>query len=241
MSGQLPQSKTIRTQLLAAMRDGVYADCGRLPRESALAQSMGISRTQLRDVLASLEREGFITRRHGVGTIINRRVLNVQTRMDIELEFLDMIRQSGHKAAVAFVRVSEGLADGDVAKRLLIPALSPIIRISRLCTADEAPAIYCEDIIDKSLVKGTYTARDLKLPIFHFLRRFCGVIPYLDLTDVRPAAADPALAEVFNFPVGTPLLHMDEVDYDIDGRPVFCSNQYFADGIFNLTVMRKKL
>lgn len=241
MSGQLPQSKTIRTQLLAAMRDGVYADCSRLPRESALAERMGISRTQLRDVLASLEREGFITRRHGVGTIINRRVLNVQTRMDIEVEFLDMIRQSGHKAAVAFVRVSEGQADADVAKRLLMPALSPIIRISRLCTADETPAIYCEDIIDKSLVKGKYTARDLKLPIFHFLRRFCGVVPYLDLTDVRPAAADPALAEIFSLPVGTPLLRMDEVDYDIDGRPAFCSNQYFADGIFNLTVMRKKL
>ena len=33
-------------------------------------------------------------------------VLNVQTRMDIEVEFLDMIRQSGHEPAVAFVRVS---------------------------------------------------------------------------------------------------------------------------------------
>ena len=54
------------------MRDGAYANCERLPRESVLAEKMGISRTQLRDILASLEREGFITRRHGVGTIINR-------------------------------------------------------------------------------------------------------------------------------------------------------------------------
>ena len=29
--------------------------------------------------------------------------------------------------------------------------------------------------------------------------------------------------------------------FDIDGKPVFCSNEYFADGIFQLTVMRKKL
>ena len=74
-----------------------------------------------------------------------------------------------------------------------------------------------------------------------FLQRFCGIYPYLDLTDVRPAAADAALAEIFQVPMGTPLLNMEEVDYDIDGRPVFCSSEYFVDGIFRHTVIRIKL
>ena len=241
MSSQVPQSRTIRTELLIAMREGIYASCERLPRESVLAEKMGISRTQLRDILASLEREGFITRRHGVGTIINRHVLGVQTRMDIELEFLDMIRQSGHKAEVSFVRVSDGTADEKTARQLQLPLGAPIIRIARLCTADGKPAIYCEDIVEKALAKGSYTIRDFKLPVFHFLQQFCGVIPYMDLTNVRPAAADAALAEIFQIPIGTPLLNMDEVDFDIDGKPVFCSNEYFIDGVFDLTVMRKKL
>ena len=157
MSSQLTQSKTIRAQLLASMKSGEYASSERLPRESVLSERLGISRTQLRDILASLEREGFITRRHGVGTIINRHVLNVQTRMDIEVEFLDMIRQSGCKAAVAFVRVSDGVADAKIARQLQIPEGTPIIRIARLCTADEKPAIYCEDVIEKAIAKGNYT------------------------------------------------------------------------------------
>ena len=241
MSSQLTQSKTIRAQLLASMKNGEYASSERLPRESVLSERLGISRTQLRDILASLEREGFITRRHGVGTIINRHVLNVQTRMDIEVEFLDMIRQSGHQAAVAFVRVSDGTADAKIADQLKIPEGTPIIHIARLCTADEKPAIYCEDVIEKAIAKGNYTLKDLKLPIFHFLQQFCGVNAYMDLTDVRPAAADAALSEIFRVPIGTPLLNMDEVDFDIDGKPVFCSREYFVDGIFRLTVMRKKL
>ena len=84
MSRVPDETKTIRAQLLASMKDGEYSNCDRLPRESVLSELLGISRTQLRDILASLEREGFITRRHGVGTIINRHVLNAQTRMDIE-------------------------------------------------------------------------------------------------------------------------------------------------------------
>ena len=241
MSSQPSQAKTIRSQLLSAMRSGEYADCARLPRESVLAEKLGISRTQLRDILASLEREGFITRRHGVGTIINRHVLNAQTRMDIEVEFLDMIRQNGHEAAVAYVRVSDGTADKRIAQQLQIPEGTPIIRVARLCTADGRPAIYCEDVVDKALARGNYTIKDFKLPIFHFLQRFCGVNPYMDLTDVRPTVADAALSEVFQVPVGAPLLNMEEVDFDIDGKPVFCSSEYFADGIFRHTVMRKKL
>ena len=62
------QAKSIRAQLLTAMREGEYAHCDRLPRESVLSERLGISRTQLRDILASLDREGFITpaarRRH---------------------------------------------------------------------------------------------------------------------------------------------------------------------------------
>ena len=177
MSSQPTQSKTIRAQLLSAMKDGEYANRERLPRESVLAEKLGISRTQLRDILASLEREGFITRRHGVGTIINRHVLNAQTRMDIEVEFLDMIRQSGHEPAVASVHVSDGIADQKIAGQLQIPEGTPIIRVSRLCTADGKPAIYCEDVVEKALAKGNYTIKDFKLPIFHFLQQFCGISP----------------------------------------------------------------
>ena len=43
MSGQPAQTKTIRSQLLADMKDGAYASCERLPRESVLAEKLGIS------------------------------------------------------------------------------------------------------------------------------------------------------------------------------------------------------
>lgn len=235
------QSKSIRAQLLTAMQVGEYAHCDRLPRENVLAEKLGISRTQLRDILASLDREGFITRRHGVGTIINRHVLGAQARMDIEVEFMDMIRQSGHTPGVAFVRASEGTADEKIAAQLNLPVGTPVLRVARLCTADGRPAIYCEDTVEKARVRRPYTDAELRRPIFDFLQDVCGISSYLDLTDLRPVAADGFLAGVFQVPEGTPLLNMDEVDYDIDGVPVFTSREYFADGIFRHTVLRKKL
>ena len=241
MNTHTSHTKAIRAQLLEAMRSGEYARRERLPRESVLCVKLGISRTQLRDILASLEREGFITRRHGVGTIINRHVLDVQTRMDIEIEFLDMIRQNGFTPAVAFTRAWDEAADEKTAAQLRLPVGTPMLRVSRLRPADGRPAIYCEDVIEKALIREHYTKEDLEPPIFHFLQQSCGIYPYLDLTDLRAVPADGKLADILQVGVGTPLLYMEEVDFDIDGKPVFCSAEYFADGIFRHTVLRKKL
>ena len=236
----LDETKTIRTQLLTAMKEGEFSDCDRLPRESVLSEQLGISRTQLRDILASLEREGFITRRHGVGTIINRHVLSVPARMDIEMEFLDMIRQSGYTPAIAFSSASEGAATEKEAELLDIKAGTPVLRFCRLCTADGRPAIYCEDVVEKSKIRETYTEEDLRLSIFDFLQKFAGLYSYLDLTDLKPVVTDEHLSEIFQAAPGTPLLNMTEVNFDIDGQRVFCSDEYFADGFFRHTVMRKK-
>ena len=136
---------------------------------------------------------------------------------------------------MAFVRAADSAADEKTAGQLGIPVGTPMLRISRLCTADGRPAIYCEDLVEKAKIRRSYTDAELRQPIFDFLQKVCGLSSYLDLTDLRPVAASGDLAEV------TPLLSMDEVDYDIDGAPVFVSREYFADGIFRHTVLRKKL
>ena len=113
--------------------------------------------------------------------------------------------------------------------------------MANLCTADGKPAIYWEDVFAKSLIKKACTTEDYKKLIFQFMEEFCGVSAYMDLTDLRPVLADAALAQQLQIPIGTPVLNLKEVDFDIDGNPIFCSYQYFVDGIFRHTVLRKKL
>ena len=228
-------------ELLQEMKTGQYADCDRLPRETELAEHLGISRTRLRDILAQLEREGVITRRHGVGTIINHHVLQVKNRMDMEFEFLDIIRNNGYEPAISKVQLNEDKADSFCANILQISPGTEIACITRICTADERPAIYCEDIFEKRLIHEEFTLNDLKAPIFHFLKKVCGVETYMDLTHLHAVAASKKIAECLGIPVGTPLLNMEEIDYDIDGNVVFYSRQYFVDEFFDQTVLRKKL
>lgn len=233
--------KDICVRLLFEMRDGIYSNSNRLPRETELSEILGISRTQLRDVLSELEREGFITRRHGVGTVINHHVLQVKNRMDIETEFMDMIRQCGYEPGVISIGLREETADPYIAEKLGVAEGTEVIRFCKLCTADGKPAIYWEDVLAKALIGEDCTQEDLNLTIFEFLKKVCGVEAYMDLTEMHAVAADEKLAELMQVPVGTPLLNMEEVDFDIEGNRVFYSAEYFADGLIQHTVLRKKL
>lgn len=241
MSTGQTKTKNICTQLLNEMKTGIFAECSRLPRETELSEKLGISRTQLRDVLSELEREGFITRRHGVGTIINHHVLQVKNRMDIETEFFDIIEQSGYTPKTVSVRYWERKAGAYIAEKLNISEDADVVWVSRICKADDQPAIYCEDVFEKQLIKNEYTNEDLALPFFQFLQKVCGVDAYMDLTELHAAAADETVAEALKIAVGTPVLNMEEVDFDIEGRPVLYSSQYFVEGLFQQTVLRKKL
>ncbi len=238
---RLDYSNMIRMKLLRELKNGQYAECDRLPRETVLAEQFGISRNHLREVLAQLEREGFITRIHGVGTLINRHVINVNYRMDIEMEFLDIIRQNGYEAGISFIHVQEEPADRCMAEKLQIEEGTEVLVVSRVCTADGKPAIYCEDILKKSLVKETFDLKELELPIFHFLKNCCYVDAYMDLTQLHAVLSDEKLSKMLEISEGSPLLNMEEVDYDIDGNVIFYSRQYFVDEMFAHTVLRKKL
>ena len=194
MNVKTEPTDALHLQLIEEMRNGRFAQCKRLPRETVLSEQYGISRTHLRDILAQLEREGFITRRHGVGTVINRHVLQVRNRMDIEAEFLEMIRNNGYEPAVAQVTIYEECADDMLAGKLQIPSGSEVIRLCRVCTADGRPALYCEDVVEKSRVLKPYMGADLGRPIFWFLHEFCDVEAYMDLTNLCAVLADEKLA-----------------------------------------------
>ncbi len=235
------QLQSVRSRLLREMKEGAYRYSGKLPPEGVLAERLNISRTQLRDSLAQLEREGFISRHQGVGTVINRHVLAVPVRMDMEIEFFEMISQSGHEPSLLSSSYETIPANEVVASHLAITPGDAVLRVERLIGADGKPAIFCEDYIPGMLIKKKeYTQEDLKKPIFSFLKQFCGLEAHMDLTEVRPDVATAALAEIFQVPVGTPLLYLDELDYDKEGMPMLYSPQYYIGGVIQHTLLRMK-
>ena len=84
-------SDRIVSALLEELRTGRYADADRLPAEVDLAAQLSVSRTVIRDALSEMERAGYIERVRGIGTVVNRTVLNLRSRLDQKLEYYPLI------------------------------------------------------------------------------------------------------------------------------------------------------
>lgn len=237
----MSNAKKLQKRILEEIESGEFATASRLPRELVLAERMGVSRTQLRDVLIEIEREGFITRIHGFGTVINRHVLQVKSRMDIEVEFLDIIQKNGYEPSIMWIEIEETTACKHIANKLAIQEGDKIVRIRLVCGADGRPAIYSEDVLAEKIVKKDYKKEKYQGIVFDFLERFCNRKTYMDLTEIHPAIADEKLADILEVPIGTLLLNMEEVNYDVKGEVLFYSRQYFVDGLIKHTVFRKRL
>ena len=234
-------AKEAHAQLIREMRSGTWANAAQLPRESELANIMGISRTQLRDILAVLECEGFITRRHGVGTLINRHVLRLPVRIDMEQEFMDMIHAGGHTPSVAFTKAQEHHATAEEADKLRLQPGTNLMCIQKLCAADKRPAIYCEDLFDASLLRSPITEQALRAPVFQLLQDNCRLNCFMDIAQLKPMVATEELAEILQIAPGTPVMYIEEVDYDVDGNPILFSRQYFVNDYFQYNIIRKRL
>lgn len=231
----------VKTQLLHEIETGKYATARRLPPELELARELNVSRTAIRDALSAMEQEGYVSRRRGTGTIINRHVVNVAVRFDGEEEFLRIVEKSGYTPGIRFLGAQVIPAEERITRRLSITPDSEVLLVGRIITADGTPVILCMDYIPMQLVRSrSYTEEDLKVPIFDFLNRFCSVEGCMDLTELHARNATEKVADALEIPVGTAVLNFDEIWYDFDGVPILYADEYYREGLITHTILRKR-
>ena len=104
-------SDRIVSALLEELRTGRYAQADRLPAEVDLAAELGVSRTVIRDALSEMERAGYIERVRGIGTVVNRSVLGLRSRLDQKLEYYPLIRSFGSYPHADGIPHADGSSD----------------------------------------------------------------------------------------------------------------------------------
>lgn len=242
MSQVLQLSDDITARMIQEIRSGMFSDADRLPPEVDLAVILGVSRNIVRECLARLEREGMVSRKHGVGTLINRHVISAETRLDLNAELIPTLEKTGKLAETMFLRIERGSAEGEAAEKLQVENGEDLIISRRLISADGMPAVYCIDYIVASASQcERFTETDFQPSVFAFLKKCCGAEVYMDLAELRALPAQGETAEYLRVAQGTPLLCLAEVGYDFMGKPVLYSEEFFMDRVIRHVILRKKI
>ena len=148
-----------------------------LPSELELASDLGVSRTVVRDALSELERDGYLERVRGIGTLVNRDVVQLKNRMDQKLEFYKMIRAIGKEPRSDNLSVTREIASPALAEKLRSCPPTPrqtLVFVRRRVMADDTPVLFSTDILPLSLFDNKrLEGIDFSQPIFDIAARHC--------------------------------------------------------------------
>lgn len=233
-------STRLMSRLLAELRSGEYANCTRLPSEVELAQRYCVSRSVVRDALASLEREGFVERGRGIGTVIQRSVVNMVNRMDIKYEYNQLVLGMGCRPSADMVKLHEETAGQEVAQKLRIEPGTPVIICEKRILADGEPVIYSVDHLPLALFSRVeYKQLDWSCPVFDILEEQLGIVVDTDEASLMATNATPQVRKMLKAGPNDALLLLDEVGFYKLSRPILHTHGYYTN-FFNFTLLRKK-
>lgn len=215
----------------------------RLPSEQDIARRFGVSRVKIRDVLSQLEGAGYVSRKRGAGTLINRYALSEPARLDIDSVYVDVVASCGYqpRSTLNALRLLRD-APPEIASKLSLPPGEGVYRLENTIYADEQPVILIVDYIPARY----YDAGGGKLPlldenIFLFLQGLCDDLLESLIVHVDACAADAKLAKLMAVEEGFPLLKLDSVCYTQTSEAVLYSVEHYNTKLLPFSFQKRVL
>jgi GntR family transcriptional regulator len=226
----IERGRTIRDSVERRIRDlissGELGEDGRLPTERELATQMGVSRTTVRQVLDRLEHAGSVHRRRGRsgGTFATRR------RVDIDFGYLAGIpaylRAQGFRPGAHVVSARMIPADQATADALGVEVGGLVYEVIRVRLADEV-RISLEHVRIPVTLAPDLLAQPLDDSIYELLCERYGVVCVKAVERMVAVLADDDQSSLLGIKVGDPLMAIERIAYDVDGKPIEYSTDLF--------------
>lgn len=226
----------VRESLLVDVTSGRLEPGTKLANENDLADRFAVSRSTIREAVGGLMDAGYLVRRHGSGTYVTA---SPRTRHPLEttVSYTAMIRASGRTPAETII--SKAVREPAESERDLLglSGSEPVIDVERVRFADRRPVIYSRDQIPLALL-GAFLEDTLDSSLYAILAR-AGHPVASATARLVPTTATVRLSKLLMVKRGTPLLHIDQVDYDEGGHPVMLSHEWHVPDAFDLVVNRR--
>jgi len=225
-------------QIADALREeiagGLVAAGTRLPTEAELARRFAVNRHTLRRAVAALAGEGLVRADQGRGTFVAAPPLAYPITR--RTRFTAAVVAAARTPARVLLDAAIEAATPALARRLALPAGTPLHRLETLSIVDGAPVAVSTgwlsaerfpDFPAALAETGSYTAAYERAGLADFVR--------LE-TRIRAAVAAPGDARRLGLADGAAVLVQDSIDGDGDGRPLECGHARFAADRVELTV-----
>ncbi len=208
----------------------------RLEPEEQLAKRYGTSRATVREALADLIQQGYITPWQGRGNFGHPHALNLNMRFDITYDFYHMLQDSYNEIGVQQSAINLSYPNDDLLEHMPQFKHTQVFTFDWLYTGDEEPLIVCRVQVIKAAMRLMLSKRRNEIRLTDYLRRFYdGDITYA--TAWFKAGLNKEVAGIFGAAEGTPMQMWEEIFYDLYDRQICFNQVYFHPHKTNLSML----
>ena len=235
-----PRHEQLSDWLRERLTSGDFAPHDQLPSESELGEMSGVSRITVRRALATLENEGLIYRRQGLGSFAAPpRLPQGLVRLT---DFAQDMERAGLTAGSRVLLRQSEPAPPAAAGALGVDEGSTVIRLDRLRIGDAEPIALDRTWLppfSAHFLEGHALTRET---IYRVLERDYDIPVIRARYRLEATVAGNDEAEALGVPPGAPLLLVERVSYTAADKAIYYQRRYYrADRVaFDLELVRSE-
>ena len=229
-TGFQPLYKQVYDLLTSRLVDGSWKPSQLIPSEMALADELGVSQGTVRKALNQMVTEKMLERRQGKGTFV------VEHTQERSLFRFFRLREPNGESLIPETQVissSRREATDEEANKLNLPQNAPIVELVRLRSLHQKPAIIERVIQPLSIFPDIDKQGEIPNALYILYQEKYGITIVSVDDELRAVELPECLAEHLQLPAGSPVLMIQRLSVNIDGRVVelstaYCSSENFV-------------
>jgi GntR family transcriptional regulator len=212
-----PLYARVKAIVLARITAGDWPPGTAIPTEMELARELGVSQGTVRKALDTLSAEQVLVRRQGSGTYVAE-----HTPAHVMFRFFNIYDDAGTQVLPDSqpTRIAVAVASAAERRRLVLEDAAKVIRITRIRTRSGRAFMDDRIVLPEALFPGLVDEPEVPNTLYDlFQKRYRIHVAHTE-EQVTAVAATARLAERLAVPPGTPLLAIDRITYDLNGRRI---------------------
>lgn len=213
-----------------------------IPSERELGEMFNVSRITVRQAISLAEKEGIVSKVHGVGTFVTKP--KVHQKLNSIADFKSTVAQLGLIASTKLIKSDVIMSDFKITKLLNLNIMDKVLNLQLLGLGDSKPIVYYDAYFPYSLgkeikegVKDMYEAGTPFSTLNLYDSKYTNYKPTHIEQTFEAIIADETLAKTLDVPEGFPLLKVFSIVYQND-QPLEYKESFYRGDKYRFFVTR---
>ena len=225
---------TVKNKILEDIGNGVYRPGDRLPPEREMCGLFNVSRITVRQALADLEHEGWISRAQGRGTFVTDAGKKKEPRkyehmLNSIYSFSEELKKQGVTPGTRVLSLTRIPAAEPLTEKLQVEPGHMIDVLLRLRLADGNPYVYETSYIPSEYLNGATSGDISRDGLYNTMLKRSGVRPDKAVEIFEAGIAPEYIAEILGCKGVVSIMQIERIAYMGDTAVEYCNSSVIGD------------